>query len=116
MKTKKRNISFRYNNKNIKLNVTPCNSLGKLRGLMFRQKEKAPALLFRFRKFQKARIHSLFVFFDFIAIWLDDEGNVVDKKIVKPFRLSITPKNEFKKLIEIPLNSKYKKEIRLLSE
>jgi len=83
-------------------------------GLMFRRREKCPAMLFEFKEPNKMLIHSIFVFFKFGAVWLDDKNNIVDKKIVKPFRLSISSKKQFYKLLEIPLNKNYKKEINIL--
>jgi uncharacterized membrane protein (UPF0127 family) len=83
-------------------------------GLMFHRKEKCPAMLFEFKHPNKMLIHSLFVFFPFAAIWLDNKNKVVDMKIVKPFRLSISSRKSFYKLLEIPLNKSYQKEIKLL--
>ena len=60
------------------------------------------------------RIHSLFVFFKFAAIWTDRKNKIIEMKIVSPFRLSVSCKKPFYRLIEIPLNSEYKKEIKLL--
>lgn len=83
-------------------------------GLMFRKRKKCPAMLFEFDEPTRLRIHSLFVFFSFGAIWLDDKNRIVDKKIVKPFRLSVSSKKPFYKLLEIPLNNEYLKEIKVL--
>jgi uncharacterized membrane protein (UPF0127 family) len=95
-------------------NVKKLSKFGKAIGLMFHCKEKCPAMLFEFRKPTRMRIHSLFVFFKFAAVWLDDENRIIDKKIVKPFRLSVSCKKPFYKLVEIPLNREYKKEIKIL--
>ena len=78
------------------------------RGLMFRRREKALALLFEFRKPVQMAIHSFFVFFPFWAVWLDDKNKIVEEKIVKSWIFRIAPKRKFSKLIEIPLNKKYK--------
>ena len=83
-------------------------------GLMFHEREKCPAMLFEFAHPESMLIHSLFVFFKFGAVWLDDKNRIVDKKLVKPFRLSVSSKKPFYKLIEIPVNKYYKKEIKLL--
>jgi uncharacterized membrane protein (UPF0127 family) len=78
------------------------------RGLMFRRREKAEALLlFDLKKPRRWKIHSMFVFFPFVAIWLDEKGKIVGKEIVKPWTFSIRPSGEFTKLIEIPYNQKY---------
>ena len=65
-------------------------------------------MLFRSKPVRIA-IHSFFVFFPFLAIWIDDKNNVVDVKIVNPFKFSVSPKKSFCKLLEIPINKKYLK-------
>ena len=104
---KKKKINFNYNKKNFSINLFVCNSFEKIFGLMFRRKEKAKALLFEFKKPTKLSIHSFFVFFPFLGIWLDDKNKVIKKKVVKQFRWGIAPKKEFFKLIEVPLSKKY---------
>lgn len=93
-----------------------CGLIKKITGLMFKRREKANALLFDFRESTKIGIHSLFVFFPFLAIWLDNENNVVGHKIVYPFVSFTAPDREFSKLIEIPLNKKYEKIFSALQE
>ncbi len=110
----KKRISLEYKNKKTDIQIKECNSLERLRGLMFRSKEKSSALIFNFKKNVKIPIHSFFVFFDFIVIWLDEKDKIIDVKKIKPFRLCILPKKPFKKIVEIPLNAKYKKEINSL--
>ena len=78
-------------------------------GLMFSRRERAKILLFPFSRPTKMAIHSLFVFFPFIAVWLDGDGKVMEVRRVKPFSWYICPKKEFVALVEIPLNRKYKK-------
>lgn len=108
-------ISIYKNSKNIKIkNVKKLSELGKVRGLMFRKKEKCPALLFEFENSVKLKIHSFFVFFPFAAVWLDDKNNVIDMKIVRPFRISVSCREPFYKLLEIPINKYYKKEAEAL--
>ncbi len=93
-------------------NLKTCNGFEKFTGLMFSSKENSRALLFKFEKPTRLAIHSLFVFFDFLAIWLDKKNKIVDMKIVKPFRLSVKPKKSFSKLVEIPINKKYEKIVK----
>lgn len=94
--------------------VKKLSEFGKTIGLMFRRKEKCPAMLFEFSKPTKMSIHSFFVFFKFAAVWLDKKNKIIKKQIVKPFLPLISPKKPFYKLVEIPLNKKYKKEIKIL--
>ena len=112
---KKRKIGFRCKGGKINLNVLECNFLERFRGLMFRNIDNAEALLlFNSKKPVRWRIHSFFVFSPFVAVWLDDKNKVVDLKVLNPFTLSAGPKKPFNKLIEIPINDRYKHEIELL--
>lgn len=77
------------------------NELGMILGLMFRTRKTCP-LLFEFKKDVRIAIHSFFVFFPFKAIWLDENNEIIEQKLVKPFTLSVRPKKPFRKLIEIP--------------
>ena len=108
-------VIIKDKSKNIKIkDVKKYSEFGKAIGLMFRSRENCPAMLFEFSKPTRMRIHSFFVFFKFGAVWLDDKNKIIEKKIVKPFLPSIVPKKRFYKLVEIPLNKKYKKEIKIL--
>ena len=106
---------IKYNSKNIEIqNVKKLSEFQKGIGLMFHNLEKCPAMLFEFARPTTMMIHSLFVFFKFGAVWLDDKNRIVDKKLVKPFRLAISSEKPFYKLVEIPLNKYNKKEIKIL--
>jgi uncharacterized membrane protein (UPF0127 family) len=85
-------------------------------GLMFHHREKCPAMLFEFKKPNKMKIHSLFVFFPFVGVWMDNENKIIEIKFVRPWKLSVSPKKNFYKLLEIPVNKKYRREIMLLVE
>jgi uncharacterized membrane protein (UPF0127 family) len=78
-----------------------------IKGLMFCRRENARALLFQLASEERMAIHSFFVFFPFIAVWLDKNNKLVGVKIVKPFTFYVCPKRKFKQLIEIPINKKY---------
>ncbi len=109
------NLTIKDNSKDVTIkNIKKLSEFGKGIGLMFHSRESCPAMLFEFSKPTKMRIHSLFVFFKFAGVWLDDKNKIIDKKIVKPFKLSVSCKKPYYKLIEIPLNSEYKKEIKIL--
>jgi len=103
----KKEVLIRYKKKRIEVIAKDCNFLDKFIGLMFSRRQKAEILMFRFMREQKIDIHSFFVFYSFIAVWLDSRNNVVDLKIVKPFSPYISHKKTAKSLIEIPINNYY---------
>ncbi len=74
----------------------------KMRGLMFRANPKP--LIFIFKKPNLMRIHSFFVFQKFLAVWML-HGKVIDAKIIKPWRISVAPKQKFDTLLELPLTT-----------
>jgi len=88
--------------------------LGMARGLMFRKKEKSPILLFEFNKCTKEPIHSFFVFFPFVAIWLDKDKKVIDIRKVKSFKFGIPPSRKFRYLIEVPINENYDEVLKII--
>ena len=71
-------------------------------GLMFKSRKSGNLL---FEKGGRWAIHSWFVFFPFLALWLDEKNKIIEHKIVKPFSFYIKPARKFAKLIEIPLNN-----------
>ena len=94
-----------YKKRKISIEVKKLSEFGKVRGLMFRSLENSPNLLFEFNKKKRQIMHSLFVFFPFLVLWLD--GNEVKEiQYIDSFRLSIKPKNNYNKCIEIPFNRK----------
>lgn len=105
-------VGFQYKKKRFTFNAEKCGEFGKVWGLMFSRREKAKILLFEFRKPVRFSIHSLFVFFPFLAVWLDEKGKIVQIKKVKPFALSVKPRKPYKKLIEIPINKKNRKKLQ----
>ncbi|MFH1503634.1 MAG: hypothetical protein ABIE36_03175 [Candidatus Diapherotrites archaeon] len=108
-------VGLKFKRKKIKISgVKKLRGFEKGIGLMFRSCKKCPAMLFEFRKPTRMRIHSLFVFFKFAAVWTDDKNRVIDLKIVKPFQFIVFCKRPFYNLIEIPLNKRYQKEIKFL--
>ncbi|MEK6945173.1 MAG: hypothetical protein AABW63_00060 [Nanoarchaeota archaeon] len=111
---KQKRVSFTYKKKKISLEVKECRGLMMGVGLTWKRRQNAHALLFDFGKDTDAALTALFVFFPFVAIWLDKNGKVVEKRVIKPFEFSIKPKKNFVKVIEIPLNDKYKKEAKVL--
>ena len=94
-----------YRNKGVEVDVKKTSFLGRLSGLMFRTRE-AENLLFDFGRSANISLHSLFVFFDFLVLWLDENDRVIDFKIVKPFALKVNCGRFFRKIVEIPINDK----------
>jgi uncharacterized membrane protein (UPF0127 family) len=94
--------------------VRECKGLAMGIGLMFSRREKAKALVFEFDKPTRMAIHSFFVFFPFLAVWLDEENNVLEIKRVKSFIPRIYPRKSYSKLVEIPLNECYDDKVKIL--
>lgn len=101
------NISLLHKRGKISVLVRRLGFFGRFSGLMFKSRD-TENLLFDFGTDIKISIHSLFVFFPFLAVWLDSRNRVIELEIVKPFKLCIMPKRKFRKLVEIPLNRKNK--------
>ena len=99
---------IKYRNKKIEITAKKVSSVGKITGLMLKTKN-TENLLFEFSKKTEMKIHSYFVFFKFLAIWLDEKNNAVDFKIVSPFAFSVSAKKPFRKLVELPFNYKNRK-------
>ena len=107
-------IDLKYKNKKIKFDVKRCNLFWMVKGLMFVRCEKAKALLlFDFKKPRRMKIHSFFCP-RFVAVWLDEKDNVIEVKMVKPWRSFVLPRKKFSRLVEIPCSGKYEDIVRLL--
>lgn len=98
----KRKISFVFRGKRFQFSARVCSIFSS--GLMFRSR-RAQNCLFEFRKKRRFKITSLFVFFPFIAVWLDSGNRVAEAKVVRPFTFEIYPKKPFMKLLEVPIFS-----------
>ena len=100
-------FSFRYKNRNFRMDVKECRSiLSQARGLIF--KEKSKPLFFIFKNKKRRAIHSFFCL-SFVAIWFN--GNrIIEVKLIKPWKISVKPKEKFDKLLEIPSSDKNFKE------
>lgn len=94
-----------FKKKPISLQVKEVGLWGKFSGLMFRPRTTRN-LLFNFAPWEIPTIHSFFVFFPFLALWLDKNNNVLERHLVKPFTPAVSPKKSPSKLVEIPLNEK----------
>lgn len=112
----KRLMHIYYKGKKINIIAEECGFFRRFTGLMLSGRKHSQALLFSFKKPVKTKIHSFFVFFPFIAVWLDNKNNVLALKIVRPFTFSVQPKEEFLKIIEIPVNKRYKNVISAMQK
>jgi uncharacterized membrane protein (UPF0127 family) len=75
-----------------------CDSFfSKFKGLMFSKRRN---LLFDLGDERFAWIHTFFVFFPIKVYWLNSSKEIIDYKIVKPFRLGI-PKCRARYIVEI---------------
>ena len=105
----KKKIGFNYRGEEIVLEAREMRGLKKFVGMMFYRS----LLLFDFGKDSQTKIHSLFCP-KFLAVWIDSDDNVVDLKIVEPWKFSVSSKKAFSKLIEIPINEKYRELVEKL--
>jgi uncharacterized membrane protein (UPF0127 family) len=105
----KKKVRLNFGKKRIILETEVMNGLGEVIGLMFSRRESAKNLLFEFPNPVRLSIHSVFVFFPFIAIWLDTDGKIIEIKKVKPFSLRVCPQKKFSSFVEIPINRKNRK-------
>lgn len=99
-------VGLKFKGKKFKLAVKKVSGFGKFIGLMFAGKN-ASALLFDFKKPGKYLIHSLFCS-EFVGIWINEKGKIIEIKKISPWKFSIVPKREFVKLIEIPVGERYR--------
>jgi uncharacterized membrane protein (UPF0127 family) len=81
-----------------------CNTFAtKLRGFTFRRTWKTGdglVLVENSDSRVSTAIHMLFVFFDLGVLWVNDAGQVVDKAIARPWRLSYVPQAPARYVIE----------------
>lgn len=96
-------MEINYKGKKIEIKARELGFFGKITGLMFKTSLN-DNLLFEFKSDVKMAIHSFFVFFSFLAIWVDEKNKVLEWRIVMPFTVAVLPKKPFRKLIELPLN------------
>jgi|SRR3989344_8912961 len=80
------------------------------KGLMFSNKDNSKALLFNIQ----GSIHSFFVFFPFLVLWLDNKNKILEWKIVKPFSIYEKSEKKFFKILEIPISRRYFKVVNFI--
>ena len=101
MKEELKIFKVRLGGKLIVNHCVVCKSFfSKLRGLMFRKKSKP--LMFLWKDLGFYSIHSYFVRFPFIAAWFAN-NRLIEYKTVYPWTFSVTPKEKFDMLLEIPI-------------
>jgi uncharacterized membrane protein (UPF0127 family) len=81
-----------------------CNTFAtKLRGFTFRRTWKTGdglVLVENSDSRVSTAIHMLFVFFDLGVLWVNDAGEIVDKTVARPWRLSYVPQAPARYVIE----------------
>ena len=92
-----------YGKKSIDVCAKKVSFFGKISGLMFRSSE-TENLLFEFGDSKDRLIHSYFVRFPFLALWMNENNKIIDWVIVRPFTSAISPRKKFRKLLELPMN------------
>ena len=97
-------IKIQIGKKFFTVEVKEMKGINKAIGLMFNR--DGIARLFDFKKRGRIVIHSFFCP-EFLALWMDEDNNVLESRIIKPYILRIKPKNNYVKLLEIPVNKKY---------
>jgi uncharacterized membrane protein (UPF0127 family) len=104
--------------KNKKINMPHVKKLSGIKnftgGLMFCRREKARAILFEFKNPSTFNFTSFFVFFPFVIIWMDKNENILDINVVKPFKWYIPSKKTYFKVLEVPINHFYRRQISSL--
>lgn len=101
-------MKINFNNQKIEIaDVKKCRGFSRAKGLMFCRRKKANALLFEFSRDVKFHLTSLFVFFPFIVLWLDENNQVIEARKIKSFQFRIPFSKSYRKILEIPFNEKY---------
>jgi len=90
------NFKLSYKEKSRILNVRQVKGLAMGIGLTFKSRN-TEILLFDFGKLTRLSITSFFVFFPFLAVWLDGKNRVIEKRVVQPFQFRIAPKKGFRR-------------------
>ena len=102
-----------FGKKSFEVEVKRTGLAGKIRGLMFRGRRTENLL---FENCEGISLHSWFVFFDFLVLWLDEKNRVLDARIVGPFEFYVKSDKKFQSIVEIPINLKNKKIVEFFVE
>ncbi len=103
-------LRFFNRRKSLKIEIKRVGFFTQFIGLMF-SRRKTAIRLFSYSSDRKVPIHSWFVFYNFLIVWIDSENKIISWKIVKPFTSLVLPKKACRAFLEIPINDKYEKEI-----
>ncbi len=74
----------------------------KFKGLMLKKEIKP--LLFVFDKEKRYAFHTFFMLDEIGIIFISKDKKIVEKKLIRPFKLFMKPKNKAKYVLEIPSN------------
>lgn len=85
------------------LKVKEVKGLNKFKGLIGKNLDTYP-LFFRFNRAGKHAIHSKMVNICFLAVFLDEDHQIVDVKYFYPSEGAYEPEIAYKSLVEIPMN------------
>jgi uncharacterized membrane protein (UPF0127 family) len=103
--SKYRQILLGDNGRSLLKSAKWCDGFGsKLRGFTFRRHlGESDGLVLVEKKDSRVStaIHMLFVSFDLGVIWVNDAGEVVDKVLAKPWKLSYAPQAPARYVIEL---------------
>ena len=106
-------ITFFNKKKSYSIDAKQQNIFTQFIGLMFSGR-KTSIRLFSYLSERKVPIHSWFVFYPFLIVWLDSRNKVIEWKVVKPFTLHVAPKKLCRRFLEIPFDDKYLRVIRFI--
>lgn len=103
--------TIHFKGKNQTIPIKRVSLLGKFTGLMFRTRE-TQNLLFEFHREMRIALHSWFVFFPFLVLWVNEKNEVLESRVIRPFSTVIDSSQPFRKIIEIPFSRRNKGIIR----
>lgn len=82
-------------------------------GLMF-SRRKTIVRLFSYSSDRRVPVHSWFVFYNFLIVWLDSKNKIVEWRVVRPFTSIILPRKKCRAFLEIPIDDKYSHELNFV--
>lgn len=106
-------FKFFTGRRSIFADVVSVNGFTQFIGLMF-SRRKTPIRLFSYGSYRRVPIHSWFVFYSFLIVWLDSKNRVIEWRVVKPFTSCVLPKRKARAFLEIPLDDKYSRELKFI--